>query len=160
MATIDVFAYPSAASLTITLTSLADAAYRQSTVVDNTSNEYIDAQIGGSIQVGASPVANESIYIFVYGSYDGTSYTAGCSGTDGAYTADGEEGLLKMLEEIVVDGTANQDYVWGPCSVAEKFGGVLPRKWGIVVKNDTGGALHATGTNNEVKYTGIKYTVA
>lgn len=160
MATVSVNPYPAAASVTITLTSLTNGSWRQSAAVDNTSNLYIDAHLGGSIQTGTSPTANGTIDIYAYGSYDGTNYTAGASGSDAAYTADGEENLFFHLLSIVVDATSDQDYVFGPVSVASVFGGVLPRAWGIVVENNTGATLNATGTNNEVQFTGIKYASA
>jgi len=147
-------------TVTITLASLADAAYRQSLVVDNDTNGYLDAQIGGSIQTGTTPTVDTNIEIYAYASYDGTNYTAGASGTNAGYTADGEEGLLKLLEVITVDTTTDQDYIWGPVSVAQVFGGILPIKWGIVIKNSTGVALNSTGTNNEVQFIGIKLDTA
>jgi len=149
--------HAAAGTVTITLTSLADGSYRQSASVDNDTNAYFDAQVGGSIQTGTTPTAGENIQVFAYGSYDGTNFTAGASGSDAAYTADGEEGLLKLLEVIEVDATSDQDYVWGPISVAQAFGGILPVDWGIIVKNDSGAALNATGTNNEVQFTGITF---
>lgn len=152
--------YAAAGTVTITLASLANNSWRQSTVVDNTTNKYIDALVGGSIQVGTSPTSGNAILIYAYGTYDGTNYTAGASGSDAAYTADGEEGLLKLVESIVVDATSDQDYVFGPASLKDVFGGVLPSKWGIVVKNETGAALNATGTNNEVQFIGVKYDSA
>lgn len=152
--------YSTAQSVTLTATSLADTSWRQSASVDNGTNLFIDAHIGGSIQTGTTPTAGGTIDIYAYGSYDGTNFTAGASGTDAAYTADGEEGLFKPLETIVVDATSNQDYVWGPVSVAQAFGGILPETWGIVIQNNTGAALNATGTNNEVQFFGIKYTSA
>lgn len=152
--------YSTAQTVTITLTSLADGSWRQSTAVDNTTNKYLDALLGGSIQTGAIPTADSLIEIYLYGTYDDTNYTAGASGTDGAYTADGEETLFKLVETIIVDATANQDYVFGPISVAQAFGGLMPKKWGVVVKNGTGDALNATGTNNEVQFLGYKIDVA
>lgn len=150
--------YSAAQSVTITLTSLADGAWRQSAAVDNGTNLFEDALIGGSIQVGTTPTADGTIDIYIYGSYDGTSYTGGASGSDAAYTADGEEFLFKQVKSIVVDGDSNIDYVWGPESVAALFGGVMPPDWGVVVENNTGAALHATGTNNEIQFTGVKWT--
>jgi hypothetical protein len=148
--------HASAGTITITLTSLPDGSYRQSAAINNDTNGYIDAHVGGSIQVGTSPTAAGTIEIYAYGSYDNTNYTAGCSGSDAAYTADGEEDLLKLIEVITVDATSDQDYVWGPVPVAEKhFGGFLPVQWGIVVLNNTGAALNATGTNNEVQFIGL-----
>ena len=155
--------YATAASATITLTSLADGNWRQSAVVDNTSNLYLDAWLGGSIQVGTSPTDGNTISIYLYGTYDGTNYTAGASGTDLAYTADGEETLLRLADVITVDATSDQDYVWGPVSVSSVFGNSppgIPSKWGVVVKNDSGAALNATGTNNEVQFVGLTLTTA
>ena len=152
--------YAGAASITISLTSLSGDSWRQSLVVDNTTNKYMDALVGGSIQVGGITGAG-SVKVYAYGAWDSSNYTAGCDGTDSDYTANGEEGLLKLLETIsVAADDDNQDFVFGPVSVAEAFGGVLPSKWGIVVHNDTDTTLHATGTNNAIKYDGIKYDVA
>lgn len=159
--------YTAAASVTITLTSLADAGFRESTAVDNSTNKYMDALVGGKIQIGA-PSADGTIAIYAYGSYDGTEYTAGLTGSDGTVTwgTTGSTGLdgannLPLLGVISVDATDdNDDARWGPFSVAQAFGGVLPTKWGIVVKNSTGASLHATGTNNECQFMGIKYDVA
>lgn len=152
--------YASAGTVTITLTSLANGSWRQSAVVDNTSNLYLDAHVGGSVQTGTTPTAGGTIDIYVYASYDNTLYTGGASGSDAAYTADGEEGLFRRLETIIVDASSDTDYIWGPTSVAELFGGYLPRKWGIVMENNTGAALNATGTNNEVQFSGITVTTA
>jgi hypothetical protein len=152
--------YSAAQTVTITMTSLANAAYRQSSVVDNTTNKFVDALLGGIVQVGTSPTSGGTFNVFVYGTYDGTNYTAGCSGSDAAYTADGEEDELRFLTSITVDTTTDQDYVFGPVSVAQVFGGVLPPKWGVVVRNTTGVTTNATGTNNEIQFTGIKYVSA
>lgn len=34
---------------------------------------------------------------------------------------------------------------------------VMPDKWCLVFSNNTGVALHATGTNNSVSYKGVKF---
>ena len=39
------------------------------------------------------------------------------------------------------------------------FGGRLPEKWGIVVVNDSGTALSATGSDHAVTYQGVYATV-
>jgi hypothetical protein len=159
--------YASAATVTITVTSLADGGYRASAAVDNSSNKYVDALVGGKIQIGA-PSADGTIAIYAYGSYDGTEYTAGLDGDDQTITwgsdpsTTGVDGYLNLplLCVISVDATDdNDDARWGPCSVAQAFGGILPTKWGVVVKNSTGASLHATGTNNECQFMGIKFDI-
>jgi len=159
--------YTAAASLTITLTSLADGAYRQSAEVTNAANLYLDAHLGGSIQAGTVG-ADGSIIIYGYGSYDATNHSGGVGTTDAGITwgTTGNTSIfgyrqLVLLAAIQTDSTDDDnDLYWGPVSVASAFGGVLPTKWGIVVLNNTGAALHATGTNNEVQFMGIKYDSA
>jgi hypothetical protein len=152
--------YSAAKTVTITTASLANNAWRQSAAVDNTIDLFVDALLGGSIQTGTTPTVNTVIEVYVYGTWDGTNYTAGASGSDAAYTADGEEDELRFLTSITVDATSDQDYVWGPVSVAQAFGGVLPSKWGVVVKNGTAVTTNATGTNNACKFIGVKYVSA
>jgi len=152
--------YSAAQTVTITTAGLASGSWRQSSAVDNTTNKFVDALLGGSIQTGTSPTTGTTIVVYVYGTWDGTNYTAGCSGSDAAYTADGEEDELRFLTSITVDATSDQDYVWGPVSVAQAFGGVLPSKWGVVVTHSSVAALNATGTNNACKFIGVKYVSA
>ena len=152
--------YSSWTALTITLASLADNAWRESTVVDNTSNLYDDVLVGGKITTGTTPTANTTIEVYFYALVDGTNYTAGASGTDAAYTADGEELLFPVCQIIQVDATSDQAYVFGPVSVKSAFGGAMPSKWGVVVKNDSAVALNATGSNHAISYLGLKTTIA
>lgn len=149
--------YAAAVNVTLTQESLANGSWRQSTVVDNTSNLYVDVLLGGIVRTGTSPTADATIDIYIYASYDGVNYTAGASGSDAAYTADGEENLFKKIETIIVDGTSDQYYVWGPVSVAALFGGTMPSKWGVVIENNSGSTLNATVGNNETQFIGIKF---
>lgn len=167
MATVNI-AYASAATVTISPASVADGGYRSSDAIDNaTSVKYIDALVGGIVRIGAV-AADGTIAIYAYGSYDGTEYTAGVSGADvtitwGTTGSTGVDGYLNLplLGVVSVDTTDDDDYVrWGPYSVAQAFGGALPPKWGIVIKNATGTAFHATQTSSECQYTGITYTSA
>ena len=151
--------YSSWTALTITLASLAAAGWRESTAIDNTSNLYDDVHVGGSIMTGTTPTASP-IEVYFYGLADGTVYTGGASGTDAAYTADGEETLFPVCQIISADTTSDQAYVFGPVSVRAAFGGIMPSKWGIVVKNGTAAALNATGGNHVIKYMGVKTTIA
>lgn len=154
--------YATATSITCTLTSLASAGWRQSNQVDNTSNEYIDALVSGSIQIGA-PSADGTIEVYAYASLDGSIYSGGLGSSDAGITwgTTGSTSVhgyaqLKLLEILDVDDTDDsEDVEWGPVSVAAAFGGVLPPYWGVVFKNNTGASLNATGTNNALKYVGI-----
>lgn len=154
-------------NITITLTSLGSGAWRESTAVDNTTNRYVDALVGGLVQVGTLS-ADGTVDFFAYGSYDGTNYTAGVTGSDGTITwgttgNTGDDSFydLRFLGSISTDGNDdNTDMRWGPFSVAALFDGKLPQKWGIVVRNNTGATLHATGTNNECQFTAVTYDIS
>lgn len=161
--------YASSAAITCTVANLGDGGYRESAGVSNTTNKYMDALVGGSIQVG-TVTADGTISVFAYASMDGgTIYSGGLAGTDETITwgttpsTSSVEGYnnLRLLGVISVDTTDDDnDIEFAGFSVASVFGGVMPEKWGIVVLNETGVALHATGTNNEFHYQGIKYDSA
>jgi hypothetical protein len=146
----------------MTLASLASdtnlVAGRESTAVNNGSAgaDAIDALVGGKITTGTSPTADRQIEVWAYGSYDATSYCGGASGTDANLTPQAKS-LMRLLTVIPTSATSNQAYTFGPFSIAQAFGGVVPEKWGIYVVQNTGVALHATGGNHEIKYTPVKF---
>ncbi len=149
--------YATPVALTHTPASLGDGSFDGSLAVDNGTNLYLDALVGGFLTTGTSPTSGEAILIYLYGTWDnGTTYTAGMDGTDGDAPDAGEEDNLVLIKTIVVDGTSDHRYEWGPVSVASAFGGIIPEEWGIVLKNDSGVTLNATAGNHETKYTGIK----
>lgn len=155
--------YGTPAALTVTLASLASdtnlVAGRASTSIDNSSVDAIDCIVGGKVTTGTSPTASRQIEVWAYGSYDGTSYSGGATGSDANLTPQAKT-LLRLLTVIPTTSTSDQAYTWGPFSVATAFGGTMPYKWGIYVVHNTGVALNATGGNHEVKYTSVKYESA
>jgi len=157
--TTDNIKYANSAALTITLNSLATSSTvgRQATVVDNSSNLYDDALITVIISTSASAMGNtKSVYVFVSGSEDGTNYDQddGVMGaSDAAYTV-GTPTNLK-LAKVIACPTSSKVYN-GVFSLAAMFGGVMPRKWTIVVVNDTNQSL--LGSGNSASYSGITYT--
>ena len=149
---------------TITLASLASdtnlVAGREGTAIDNNATEdAIDACLGGFITTGTSPTASRQIEIWVIGSYDGTSYSGGATGSDANLTPQ-EKTLLALAKIIPTSASSNQKYTFCIGSVAALFGGIMPRKWSVFVVHNTGVALNATGTNHEIKHTPVKYESA
>jgi len=158
-------AYGSTTTHTISLASLSSdtnlVAGREGTAIDNTTEDAIDAMVGGKVTTGTSPTASKQIEVWAYGSYDGTSYSGGASGSDANLTPQASaKSLLRLLTIIPTSSTSNQTYTWGPFSVAAAFGGVLPKKWGIYIVHNTGVALNSTAGNHEVKHTPIKFESA
>ena len=147
-------------ALTITLTSLADAAARESTSVDNTSNLWLDALVTCKVKTQNSGAisAPSAVFVYAYGSVDGGSeYPDAVTGTDAAITLNNPT-QLKHIGTVYV-AAINTIYKGGPWSVAAAYGGKMPARWGIVVYNDCGTALTATGGDHVVEYQGIYATV-
>ncbi len=146
-------------ALTITLASLANNGQRQSTVVDNTTNLFLDALVALSIKsAAASTSATGFANIYAFGTSDGgTTYSDGAGATDAAITLTAPPNMrLIGVINIVANAVT---YKGGPFSVRAAFGGVLPDHWGIVVENKSGAAFDATEGNHLKDYQGVYATV-
>lgn len=161
--------YTTSSSLTLTgLVSLASGGYWGSAAIDFTTGHYQDAHVGGKIVVNGTIAADGYIAVFAYGSYDGTTMTAGLNNVSlpGTITWGTNTGVLsyqdlRYLGSAQVDDTDDGDTVeFGPFSLAAAFGMFLPEKAGIVIYNATGAALDATGSGNEIVWNGIKIAAA
>ena len=153
--------YDTSTAITITLASLASSATasRESTSIVNTTNLYIDAMVYLAIPLQTGTPANDkAIYVYFYESEDGTNYTDNATGTDAALTLRSPTNLRGPFVISTPDsGSLTYKAVIG--SVASFFGGVMPRKWGIVVNNFTGLTLNATEGNLIKTYSGILETI-
>lgn len=147
---------------TMTLASLASdtslVAGREGAAVGHEDAE-IDSIVGGKVTTGTGPTTARQIEVWAYGSYDGTSFSGGATGNDANLTPQ-EKSLLRLLTIIPTVATSDKTYTWGPFSMAQAFGGTLPRKTGIYIVHNTGVALNASGGNHEVKRTPVNYVSA
>ncbi len=136
-------------------TGLANGSSRQSTVIDNTSNLFIDAFVSITIKSGASGTSSTgTVSVYFYGTVDGGSnYTDACTGSDASFTPTSPTNLRGPYVMNVVANAVS--YNGGPWSVASFFGGTLPAKWGIVITNNSGAALDTTEANHIKKYQGV-----
>lgn len=164
-------AYGSASSLiSTTLNSAASSstATFQSSWHTNTAggNLYLDALLTCTFVVGTGSTAGEKgITIYGLASYDGVSTTTrsggnapSVAGSPTTYLMDDPTttpGVYPVIGFIPVP-TASQTYR-RTFSVAQAFGGWLPSQWGILVRNYTGFALAASGS--DCSYTPIYQTV-
>lgn len=153
--------YGSVATLTWTLNSLATDANiligRASTAIDNAgTDQAIDALVGGQfVSHSVAPTANKQIEVWAYGSFDGSAFNSGASGSDAALTVTANvKMLMRLLTIIPTDATTSLTYTWGPFSIAQAFGGFMPRKWGLWTAHNMGQILNAAG--NLAKYTPVK----
>lgn len=162
--------YSSNTTITMDLANLGTSstwvAGRESSQVDNTSDKYIDALVDGSISVGTTPTANTVINVFVYAS--DTSLVATpidvIDGVDSAETIT-NTGVLYSMFRLgaainVLAATSDIAYPIAPFSIAQLYGGVMPKYWGLFVAHNTGVNLRNNAVNtNGLQYVGIKYDV-
>jgi len=157
--------YSSPSTLTLTgLNGLASTAYWGSAAVDNSTSGFLDVHVGGKIVINGTIAANGYIEVYAYGSYDGTTFTSGLNNVSlpGAITWGTNTSVLgyqdlRLLGVASIEATDDGDMVeFCAFSIAQAFGGFVPQKWGVVIKNSTGAAFDATGTGNELAYTGVK----
>lgn len=145
-------------SITCTFTSLTNTSQRQSTAIDNTSNDFLDALVFVKVKSGGSSTsATGTVNVYAYGTADGgTTYSDGAVGTDGSITLTNPPNM-RLIGVINVVANA-VTYEGGPFSVAAAFGGILPDHWGIVIENKSGGTLDASV--GSAWYQGVFATVA
>jgi hypothetical protein len=139
-------------STSITLTLPAANAARESTAIDNTTNKFVDALVHVKFTAG-TVATNKQALVWVYGSEDGTNFDGAATGTDAAYTMRVPDAFALGC---VIPTPTNSAVYQKTFSVAQLFGGVLPRKWGLVFQSDGTG----TPASGSFTYTGIKYDSA
>jgi hypothetical protein len=139
---------------------------RESNEIDNTSNKYVDALVQGKVKVGTTPTANTFINVYVWGAdtslatkpidvLDGTDSAETLTNTGVLYSA------LRLGASIsVLATTSDVVYNIAPFSVAELFGGVMPKFWGLYVAHSTVAALHASDNTDFFSFNGIKFDTA
>ncbi len=134
------------ATATITLASLANAAGRGSTAIDNSSVLGIEADIAVKIKTASSGVATSGyLDIYLIRSEDGTNYDDSFGGSNAAFTPVNATKIGSMTANA-----ASTTY-YGVFNTA--IAGNLPRKFCIGIVNNTGAALDSTGGNHAVTYT-------
>lgn len=143
-------------TLSITLDALADDAYRQSLVVENTYKRYFDALVQLQVNVTAgAPAGDKNCLVYAYGGAGGGApFSGGASGLNEEFgSVVGQLISNCPLLGIVTLDAASEVFTSDVFSIASAFGGVVPDEWGIIVMNQSGQVLAAA--NNKAWYQGI-----
>lgn len=126
-------------SLTTTaINSLANGAYVSCGTINHGTNNPLDVLI----EVSATPgtvSGNKQLLVFAKGSLDGTNFESGPE--SGTTTTD--EPNLTFIGTVPLGTNATAQA--GLFSLASAFGGVLSKQTKIIVRNDSGAALAASG---------------
>lgn len=160
--------YAASATITIAPENVASStdftAGVESTVIDNSTNKYVDALVSGFWTSGTTPTANTTVAVYAYAQQDDTpTYPDTLDGTSSAETITGGNinSAVRLLGTLsVTTNTSNRAYYLAPTSVAQAFGGILPQRWGLFISHNTGVNSNTTAGNHVWKYQGIKYDVA
>lgn len=166
-------AYAASAAPTLTLASLAASstllAGRESTLVDNSSNKYLDYLVAGQYRAAATNLQAGTIATAVVGPRDDGGGTAVWpdvfDGTDSAETVTVQamyDQVCKVISAITTDAT-QRTWPFGPVGIAQFFGGICPYKFVYFVSHNAHTSTNAwssTEGDHAVKHTGIFATVA
>ena len=162
-------AYGTTANLTFTsLNSLAASSTHlsgaESTAVDNTSNLYVDYLLSGKIVAGAANTQAGRIDINVVGLMDDSTWPDVFDGTDSTetVTSDGiKKAICKLAKSITTEAVNDRTYPFGPISIAELFGGRLPRKFLIFITQTAHTSTNQLASSgHQVTVTPVYYTSA
>lgn len=138
-------------TITITAGSLASGANRSSAAVTTGQAQNI-AQILLQVSIlttSTAPSGNKQVLVYGYAAENSSDYSGASStvdnvdGTDKALTAIGTPTNLYLIGRINLNQGAVAVTIKKVFEVTQAFG-FIPRKWGIVLKNDAGTALGAT----------------
>lgn len=132
-------------------------------IIDNTTDLAVDRQQQIKITVGTTPTANTEIRIYLAGSYDGSTWPDVFDGTPSAETVTSEgvrDSFCKCAAVLRVDtNTSNRAYE-AFFSLAQVFGGNVPKKVAVFVVHNTGVNLNSTGGNHTYADLPITETIA
>lgn len=158
-------AYAASAAITVTnLQSLAASATFvagwESGAIDNSANLYLDYILNAAIVVGAAPTAGQ-IRMYVVAEMDDSTWPDVFDGTESAETVTDIEirdAICKLAAITETDATASRTYPLMCPSVAQIFGGTIPRKFVVFITHSTVQALAAA--SNAVFVKGVFGNVA
>jgi len=161
MANIKVAYGTEAQGITITLASLSSSATagREAAAIDNTANLWLDALVMLKVALqSGTPGNDKAVYVYVSGTNDAAAplWPDAITGTDAAITFNSPINL-RILGIINAPSSAGT-FSGGPWSVAAAFGGSMPEKWSIAVRNYTGIPFSATEGNHVKVYQGVYAT--
>jgi hypothetical protein len=68
--------------------------------------------------------------------------------------------ICRFCANITITASSNEDYYFGPVSVAQAFGGRLPGQFTVFVVHNAGSALNATAGNHFIRVQAIYDTIS
>ncbi len=134
------------ATVTVTLTSLANGSARESTVIDTGAVGAVDMAL--RVKTNGQASGTSVLNVYAYAALADTTYTDGATGSDAAFTAANRLNS-KFVGAVQMNTTSS---VTAMLTVAQAFDGALPSKVGFIFLNSSGAALSATGADHVIEY--------
>lgn len=165
-ATKNLISYETPGAVACTMTSLASGSTRESALIDNSSNKYLDdlIQLTFTIASGSPSTGGPFVNIYAIGSENSTGAypiiqnsaggTIATGGGDASLGALGSPNNLRLIGAFGLQTTtsnAERTFRTEPMSVAQAFGGALPAKYSIAIENQVGVAF-STSTATTAQY--------
>ena len=152
----------SAAQTQTALDGLADSATHvvvwESTAIDNSSNRYKDYRVTAKLVTEGSGVTAGQCRLGFVAEVDDSTWPDVFDGTESAETITDTEERDQIVRygAVVSHDTSTAAAIWLMCpSVKAVFNGCLPRKFVIVISQNTGTTLETTGDPNQVYVAGV-----
>ena len=152
--------YGSKTTLTAAVESLASdtnlLAGIESSVIDNTTDGFVDILVSGKVTTGTSPTSARQIEVWAV-AWDGANWPDVFDGTSSGETitsADIKTAICRVIAIMPTNNTSDRAYHFAGVSLRGAFGGCLPSKVVLFVVHNTGVALNATAANHEFSYYG------
>ena len=136
----------------------------ESAIIDNSTNLYTDYIINAKFRAESAGLAAGEIRLYLIAELEDSSWPdVFGDGTESAETvtdANVRNAICRLAASTATDTTASQDYFLNVPSVAEVFGGTVPRKFTVFITQSTTTTLETTGDPNQVYTKGVYRTVA
>jgi hypothetical protein len=163
MATVLTTTYSANTAITLDLSSLAASSVAGRECTQITGANEVDAIVNVKGITGSASAATieQGISIYCWGADTSLATTAidTLVGTDGTrtLTLPALQSLRFVARAYTTVTTASQVYYFMPFSIAQLFGGVMPKFWGLFVITDLTGGL-AAAMSAKFSFNGITYT--
>jgi hypothetical protein len=171
MSTKNLIGYATSGQVTCSNASLASGSSRESAVVNNTGNQYLDTLVSLTFTIASGTPSSNGGYVNIYanGSNDGTLWPIIQTSTGTTYQTgqgDASVGALGIPTALRLIGSfglttnssaSERTFRTEAYSVAAGFGGNLPPEFSIVIENQTGVAFSTSTvtTANYLQQTGV-----
>lgn len=154
--------YGASTAITLSASALASdtnlVAGRAGTTISSTGAA--DYVVSGIVTTSSTGVGAKQIELWSFAQVSTgyfTGLSTGYTGADANQTPN-QKSVLKLLQIIPTTANTSVVYPWGPFSITQAHGGILPQVWGLYVVHNSCGALNGAAGSQIFQYQALTYT--